>query len=169
MIAESDRLIIREFEVSDSASLLDVFGDEEVMRYGDGIKTLEWVEHSIREWRKDYRALGYGKWAVVTKDSSQLLGYCGLEDLAMDGKQEVAIGYRLARTYWGQGYATEAVFAVRDYALDVLRLERLVATIDPHNTTSIRVANKAGMVYEKDAMLEGYTHPDHVYVIEKFT
>jgi len=44
-------------------------------------------------------------------------------------------------------------------------MPRLIALIDPQNTASIRVAQKAGMHYEKEAMLEGYTHPDHVYVI----
>ena len=167
MIAESARLVIREFEVDDSASLMNVFGDEEVMRYGDGVKTLEWVEYTIREWRKDYCERGYGKWAVVTQDGSQLLGYCGLENLDMDGKQEVAIGYRLARPYWGQGYASEAVIAVRDFGLNALGLKRLVATIDPSNTASIRVVQKAGFVYEKDVMFEGYSHPDYVYTFER--
>ena len=165
IVTESTRLIIREFEVEDSISLMDVFGDEEVMRYGDGVKTLEWVEYSVREMRKDYHVPGYGKWAVVAKDSTALLGYCGLEDLDINGKQEVAIGYRLARPYWGQGYASEAAIAVRDYGLHALKLKRLVATIDPDNTASIRVVQKAGFIYEKDIMLD--THPDHLYVFEK--
>ena len=54
---------------------------------------------------------------------------------------------------------------MRDYALNTLHMPRLIALIDPQNTASIRVAQKAGMHYEKEAMLEGYTHPDHVYVI----
>ena len=39
--------------------------------------------------------------------------------------------------------------------------------IDPDNVASVRVAEKLGMLYEKDVMFEGYTHPDHVYVIER--
>ena len=166
IIAKSARLIVREFEVGDSVSLLDIFGSEEVMRYSDGVKTLEWVEHSIREWRKDYQALGYGKWAVVASGSAALLGYCGLEDLNVDGEREVAIGYRLARRYWEQGFASEAVVAVRDYGLHALGLKRLVAAIDPSNTASIRVAQKAGFVHERDVMLEDYAYPDHLYVFE---
>ncbi|MBE2270717.1 MAG: GNAT family N-acetyltransferase, partial [Anaerolinea sp.] len=57
--------------------------------------------------------------------------------------------------------------AVRDYSFDVLGLSRLIALIDPQNKASIRVAEKIGMRYEKDAMLAGYTHPDHVYALHR--
>lgn len=59
------------------------------------------------------------------------------------------------------------VAATIAYGFGVLGFRRLVATIDPGNAASIRVAEKAGMVYEKDVMYRGYTHPDRVYVIEK--
>jgi RimJ/RimL family protein N-acetyltransferase len=81
------------------------------------------------------------------------------------GQPETEIGYRLARPYWGRGYATESARAVRDYALNTLRLPRLIAMIDPQNVASIRVVEKLGMHYEKDVMFEGYTHPDRVYAI----
>jgi RimJ/RimL family protein N-acetyltransferase len=79
----------------------------------------------------------------------------------------VEIGWRLMRSAWGQGYATEAARAVRDYAFNTLGLQRLIAMIDPSNLASIRVAKKIGMCYEKDILLEGYTHPDHLYVIAR--
>ena len=62
---------------------------------------------------------------------------------------------------WGYGYATEAARAVRDYAFSELNLNRLVALIEPVNQRSIRVAEKLGMRYEKDVMLEGYDYPDY--------
>jgi len=96
------------------------------------------------------------------------MGYCGLFYFPdVGGQPETEIGYRLARAYWGRGYATEAARAVRDYAFDTLRLQRLIAMIDPQNGASIRVAEKLGMVYEKEVMFAGYTHPDRVYVIER--
>ena len=66
---------------------------------------------------------------------------------------------------WGKGYATEAAGAVRDYGLGVLGRRRLVAIIDPQNAASIRVAEKIGMHFEKEVMLEGYTYPDHLYAL----
>ena len=94
------------------------------------------------------------------------MGYAGLfhfPDIA--GRPEIEVGYRLARSHWGQGFATEAVTAIREYAFGVLRMPRLIALIDPQNTASIRVAEKVGMHYEREVMLEGYTHPDHLYSI----
>lgn len=167
IVTETPCLILRQFEKKDSALLMDVFGDKEVMRYSDGVQTLEWVKSWILGEQKSYKRWGYGKWAIVDK-TSDLLGYCGLsyvEDIG--GHTETALGYRLARRYWGQGYASEAVLATVAYGFNVLGLERPIATIDPENTASIRVAEKAGMVYEQDVMLEGYTHPDRVYVLEK--
>ena len=83
----------------------------------------------------------------------------------VNGQPEVEIGYRLTRTMWGNGYGTEAACVVRDYAFESLALKRLIAMIDPDNFSSIRVAEKLGMHYEREIMLEGYTHPDHVYVM----
>ena len=167
--AETDRLLIRRFRLTDADALDRVFGDPEVMQFGPGVQSRAWVRawlHDILE--NDAQKPGYGPRAVVDKTSGQVMGYCGLfyfPDLA--GQPEIEIGYRLARPFWGQGYATEAVVAVRDYELNVLGLQRLVAMIDPQNTASIRVAEKAGMYSEKEVMLAGYSHPDLLYVIER--
>jgi RimJ/RimL family protein N-acetyltransferase len=78
----------------------------------------------------------------------------------------VELGYRLARSAWGKGYATEATIAVRDHAFTSLGMKRLIAIIDPSNLASVRVAEKLGMRFESEVMLEGYTHPDHVYALD---
>ena len=113
-----------------------------------------------------YRPLGYGPYAVVERARDQTIGYCGLFLFPdIDGVAEIEIGYRLARASWGRGFASEAARAVVAYAFEALRLPRLIALIDPANTASLRVASKIGMRYEKDAMLPGYTHPDHLYAL----
>ncbi len=85
----------------------------------------------------------------------------------IDGVAEFEIGYRLIRSVWGNGYATEAAIAVRDHAFTVLNLTRLVALIEPVNNRSIRVAEKLGMKYEKDVFLPDYDHADHLYSMRK--
>ncbi len=169
VILETERLVLRHFHRFDDQAMYRVFGDAEVMRYGDGVQTETWVRAWLQKClEKDYPEWGFGPWAVVEKQRRETIGYCGLfyfPDVC--GQPEIEIGYRLARTFWGQGYATEAVLAVRDYGLNILCLPRLIAMIDPHNTASIRVAEKAGMRAEKDVMFEGYTHPDRVYVIAR--
>ena len=163
------RLILRPFRLSDTDAMYRVFGDAAVMRFGYGVQSKEWV----RDWLR-FRILEYKEqarsnvWVVVEKANSVVIGYCGLFYIPdISDSPETEIGYRFIRGYWGQGYATEAAFAVRDYTFNQLGIVRLIAMIDPNNIASLRVAVKLGMRYEKDIEFKGYTHPDHVYVIEK--
>jgi len=145
-----------------------IFDDAEVMRFGDGLQTKEWVYAWIAAQVKQYNQRGYGAYAIVEKNDKDVIGYCGLFYFSdVNGQAEVEIGYRLARFVWGKGYATESARAVRDYALATLGMKRLIAIIDPSNISSIRVAEKIGMRYEQDIMLEGYSHPDHVYALNQ--
>ena len=168
VIVETDRLVIRLFSLSDAGAMHSIFGDPEVMRFGDGVQTVEWVQEWLRSCLENYRQKSrIGPWAVIEKNSESVIGYCGLfyfPDVC--GQPETELGYRLARRHWGRGYATEAARAVLNYAFNTLHLPRLIAIIDPQNVRSIRVVEKLGMHYEKDVMFKGYTHPDHVYAIE---
>jgi RimJ/RimL family protein N-acetyltransferase len=163
----TERLLVRHFHILDSEPMHRLFGDPEVMRFGEGAQPREWVDVWLRTClERYYRTWGFGPYAVVEKQSHDVIGYCGLFFFPdINGKPEVEIGYRLIRLAWGQGYATEAALAVRDFAFYTLGIKRLIAIIDPSNTASIRVAEKIGMHYEDEVMLEGYTHPDHVYVV----
>jgi [ribosomal protein S5]-alanine N-acetyltransferase len=167
VILETTRLILRQFHIFDGEAMDRVFGDPEVMLYGPGVQTHSWVRDWLRDRLEDDQQLGFGPWAVVEKAGRTVIGYAGLfhfPDIA--GRPEIEVGYRLARSHWGRGFATESVIDIRDYAFEVLCLPRLIALIDPQNTASIRVAEKAGLTYEKSVMLEGYSHPDHVYSIQ---
>ncbi len=169
LVLTTERLSLRHFHLLDAEAMMPVFGDPEVMRFGDGVKTPEWV----REWtltclERYYQRWGFGPYAVVEKQSQELIGYCGLFYFPdVGGKPEVEIGYRLRRSAWGKGFATEAACAVRDFAFNSLGMQRLIALIDPDNIASIRVAEKLGMQYEKDIMLPGYTHPDRIYAVSR--
>ena len=132
IIVETKRLVLRHFRISDGEAMNRVFGDAEVMRFGDGVQTTEWVHDWLCRCLENYRQKsGIGPWAVVEKSSTETIGYCGLfyyPDVC--GQPETEIGYRLARPHWGRGYATEAAKAVRDYAFNTLHLSRLIAMID---------------------------------------
>lgn len=166
LVVESERLVVRHFESSDVDALVSLFGSPDVMRFSDGVKSVQWV----RDWLKQCienvdQNIGVAPWAVDEKNSAETIGYCGLfyfPDIC--GQSEIELGYRFARHRWGHGFATEAVCAVRDHAFRVMNIPRLIAIVDPQNSASINVAEKAGFSYEKDVMLEGYTHADRVYV-----
>jgi RimJ/RimL family protein N-acetyltransferase len=151
IITETPRLFLRHFHVEDIDTMAALFGDPEVMQFGSGVRNREWVEQWLQGCLEDYfRKLGFGLWAVVLREDGVVAGYCGLSRFGdVDGRSEVEIGFRLSRRYWGQGIASEAACAVRDYGFDILNLRRLVSIIDPKNVASLRVAEKVGMHYEK--------------------
>jgi RimJ/RimL family protein N-acetyltransferase len=162
------RLDLRHFRLENDKALHQaVFSDPDVMRFGDGPQSLEWTRIWIQMCQQDYyEARGYGPYAVIDRLARALIGYCGLFYFPdVNGTSEIEIGYRLVRSAWGKGLATEAAIAVRDYAFTSLRIKRLISIIDPSNIGSMRVAEKLGMHYEQDVMFEGYTHPDLVYSI----
>ncbi len=169
-VASTQRTVLRRFSDSDVAPMMAVFGDPDVMRFGDGPQSADWTRRWIDRTMERYELWGFGPWAVVLRDSETVIGYCGLVRFDdVNGRPEVELGYRLAKEHWGRGFATEAATAVRDLSFDQLGLERLISLVDPDNRRSIRVAEKLGMVHTDDVMLPGYTHPDRVYSCTRTT
>jgi RimJ/RimL family protein N-acetyltransferase len=165
-VLTTERLTLRRFHLQDVDAIYRVLGNPDVMCFSDGAKTREAVQIWLQTSIDHYETWGFGPYAVAQICDQIVIGYCGLSFVPdLGGQPEIEIGYRFIPQAWGHGYATEAATAVRDYAFDTWRIKRLIALIDPSNRASIRVAEKIGMHYEKEIMLEGYTHPDHIYVI----
>jgi RimJ/RimL family protein N-acetyltransferase len=164
---ETDRLLLRAPVRDDAEALAPMYADPEVMRYvGDG-RTLSRTdtERSVRRMIERWEADGFGLFTTVRKHDGAVIGRVGLlvwnsetwePTTRADGADvptEVEVGYTLGRDYWGQGYATEAAGAVRDYALGELGAERLIALIIHGNSASENVARKLGLEYERDVLL----------------
>ena len=167
LVTKTARLVIRHFAIDDAGAMEAVFCDPEVMRYSeDGVQPPQFVRVWVANTIDYYPMWGFGMWAVIEKETRDVIGYAGLSRfLNRCGPNEAELGFRLARPYWFRGYATEAATATCDYALHRLRLPRIIAMIDPDNVASVRVAEKIGMTLEREIMFRGYTHPDHLYSI----
>jgi ribosomal-protein-alanine N-acetyltransferase len=164
---ETDRLVLRAPVPQDADALAPMYADPEVMRYvGDGrTLTRSETERSVRRMIERWEADGFGLFTTVRKDDEAVIGRVGLlvwntdtwepttRAEAADVPSEVEVGYTLGRDYWGQGFATEAAGAVRDYALGELGAARLIALIIHGNTASENVARKLGLEYERDIKL----------------
>ncbi|HZZ45074.1 MAG TPA: GNAT family N-acetyltransferase [Tepidisphaeraceae bacterium] len=165
LIAETPRLILRHFHPTDASALTALFADPAVMRFGDGPQSPDWTQSWLSTCiTQHYPQWGFGPYAVTLKQTSTLIGYCGLT--RFPGRcpaNEAELGFRLAQPYWRRGFATESAQAVCTHAFYTLHLPRLIAHIDPANTPSIRVIKKLGFHYEREAMLSGYDHPDHLF------
>lgn len=143
-ILETQRLLIREFVVDDAEAFYAFNSDPEVMRYtGEPPSaSVDEVRELIRTY-PDYRAHGYGRWAVVHKPDDRVIGFNGLKYL--DDLCETDLGYRLHIDYWGRGIATESSLAIVRYGFEVLELDRIIGLTLPENKASIRVLEKVGM------------------------
>ena len=151
MQIETERLLLRPFARDDLDEFASINADAAVMRYiGDGKpQTRAQTEMRLNAILNHWTQHGFGLWAVVDKASNALSGFCGLQYL--DNTAEIEVGYRLARQFWGLGYATEAAAATLRYAFEVLGLDRIVAVVQPENVASQSVIEKIGLRYVKDA------------------
>ncbi len=140
----TERLLLRRLAPRDLAPLADMYGDEETMRFiGDG-STADWDRTSLAVERHTTAPFGTGLLATVLRSTGEFVGRCGYLEWDIDGAIETEIGWMIGRSHWGNGYATEAAIALRDYGFEHLGKERLISLIHPDNTASIRVAEKAG-------------------------
>jgi RimJ/RimL family protein N-acetyltransferase len=92
---------------------------------------------------------------VLLKETGELIGNCGLEQMEVNGVQAAELGYDFRSKFWNRGFATEAATAVRDYAFSVLRLPILISLIRVGNPASKRVAEKVGMTLEDEFIRYG--------------
>ena len=164
---ETTRLVLRPPVPEDADALAPMYADPEVMRYvGDGrTLTRAQTKRSVRRMIERWEADGFGLFTTVRKEDQAVIGRVGLlvwntetwepttRADAADVPSEVEVGYTLGRDHWGQGFATEAAGAVRDYALGELGANRLIALIIHGNTASENVARKLGLEYERNIML----------------
>ncbi|MBB6479326.1 GNAT family N-acetyltransferase [Spirochaeta isovalerica] len=163
MIIETERLILRQFTIDDLKALAPILADREVMRFSlNGPYSREKTEQFIRRCLDNYLKRGTGLLALIHKGDDKLIGYCGIVIQEIDGEELPEVGYRLDPSYWGRGLATEAAAAAADYGFYNLGFPCLISIIEEENTASIRVAEKNGFVYGKDAVFMGQV-PVRIY------
>ncbi len=143
----TERLRLRGWRRGDAPALAAMNADPEVLRYiGAGAKpyaeALERAESLVRERPGN----GLGLWAIEESATGVFRGWAGL--IPLDGTQEIELAYRLAKSSWGRGIATEAARRLLAYGFDDLRLELIAAVTDPENRASRRVLDKLGFLYQ---------------------
>ncbi|NNC83559.1 MAG: GNAT family N-acetyltransferase [Flavobacteriales bacterium] len=150
-IIETERLLLREITLDDTAVMFRLNSHPEVQKYtGEPlVQSMEEMEEAIRKRTADYKKYGYGRWATILKEGMHFTGWAGLAYLPEF--DEIDLGYRFFPEYWGKGIATEASQAILNYGFETLQLDRIIAIAMKENTASIRVMEKVGMEFEKFA------------------
>ena len=113
---QTARLRLRQMQLEDVDPLLKVFGDADAMRFYPSPFTREqmtaWIDWNLR----NYEEHGYGLWALVLKETDEVIGDCGLtwQRVGYGDGRELEAGWHIRRDLWNRGLATEAGLCVRD-------------------------------------------------------
>ena len=143
---ETNRLFIREFTENDAEAFHATLGDPKVMGRipGGPSSSVEETRKKIQKIIKYYQKWGCCMWALILKESGEMIGDCGL--MPVEGKgPEIELTYDIALVHWGKGYATESSIECLRYGLEEMNLKRIIAITFPDHIASMRVMEKAGM------------------------
>ena len=149
-VISTDRLLINRITLDDAGFILKLMNDKDwIQNIGDrGIRTIEETEEYIRtRFLKAYDESGFGFYSLILKSDQQIIGIAGLVD--REGIDHIDIGYGMLPEFRGKGYAFEATKAIYDYAYEELKLKKIVAIVNPDNTSSIKLLSKLGLEFER--------------------
>lgn len=162
MILETERLYLREMEQTDFDALCKILQDKDTMYAYEGAfsddEVCEWLDRQIVR----YQEWGFGLWAVVLKETNEMIGQCGLSMQPWKEEQVLEIGYLFERSYWHNGYAIESAKACKKYAFETLDAAEVCSIIRDTNTASQNVAIRNGMTIA-DRWIKHYRGTDMLH------
>jgi RimJ/RimL family protein N-acetyltransferase len=174
---ETDRLLLRRFTEADVDNLVELDSDPEVMRFINGGRPTprEEVDNDLLPAYLAYyqRSAGYGFWAAIEKSTGEFLGWFHFRPPPGGGRDDVELGYRLRRSAWGKGYATEGSRALIRKGFTELGVQRVFAETMAVNAASRRVMEKAGLKLVRSFhqpwpdQIDGAEHGDVEYALRK--
>lgn len=177
ILLETDRLLLRRFTAADLDNLVELDSDPDVMRFLTGGRPTprETIESELlpRFLSYDEQGAGLGFWAAVARSTDEFLGWFEFRPLVPGRPDAVELGYRLRRSAWGKGYATEGAAALLRKGFTELGVQRVVATTMTVNTASRRVMEKVGLKYvrtfygEWPEAIAGAEHGDVEYLLDR--
>lgn len=155
-ILETDRLLLRRFVPGDLDDLFALYSDPEVRRhFPEGVLSRDETQEELErflEGHPDHPELGL--WATIHKPSGRFIGRCGLLPWTIEDRLETEVAYLLARDQWRQGLGVEIARGLVRYGFKRLNRPRLISLIDPENVASQRTAEKAGLAFEREIVLD---------------
>jgi RimJ/RimL family protein N-acetyltransferase len=144
---ETQRLRLRQWRESDRAPFAAMNSDPAVMEFFPSLLSREASDSSIDVWQSQFTERGWSNWAVELRSCSQFIGFVGLSvpKRLFPFSPCVEVGWRLAREYWGHGYATEAALDALRVGFEQLGLNDIVSFTSAVNVRSRAVMERIGM------------------------
>jgi ribosomal-protein-alanine N-acetyltransferase len=148
---ETERLRLRAWRDEDRAPFAALNADPVVMEHFPGVLSREESDAGVDRLIAAEAAHGATYWATERKSDGAFIGFIGIKPVPFEAHFTPAwdIGWRLARAYWGQGYASEGAAAARDFGFQEIGLKELVSITVPGNLRSQAVMRKIGMVRDE--------------------
>ncbi len=152
------RLRLRQWCDADRRPFAALNADPQVMQYFAGTLTRAASDRSIDAWQAQFAQRGWSNWAVELAETGEFIGYVGLsvpQRAELPFMPCVEIGWRQARAFWGQGYATEGARAALRVGFERLELSEIVSFTSLVNRPSRAVMERIGMLDSG----EDFDHP----------
>lgn len=160
---ETERLILRPFEIGDAEALFEMDKNPEVHNYlwQKPVQNIEEVYAVIEMVQKQYQERGIGRFSTILKETGELIGWTGIKfvnDHIENGNTNFYdYGYRLNEKFWNKGYATEATKAWLEQAFKNMNIATMHAYTHFQNGASNHVLKKCGFEF-----VEEYTAEDGI-------
>lgn len=153
IVAETERLFLREWGEGDGDRFEAVMNTAPVMRHLGGVQDRATWEAALGRILGFQRDFGHTFWLVERREDGELLGFCGLKRVNSEGTDltgQFEIGWRLRESAWGKGYAKEAAIASLDLAFNQFGADHVLALTIPPNTESQGLMRRLGMARCED-------------------
>jgi RimJ/RimL family protein N-acetyltransferase len=146
-IIETARLRLRQWRNDDREPFALMSADPRVMQFFPSILSAAACHVVLERWREHIAQHGWGMWAAELRTGGEFIGVVGLQPIPerYPFSPDVEVGWRLARHYWGQGYAREAASAALEFGFEKLGLPRIVSVAPLINRRSLAVMERLGM------------------------
>ncbi len=166
MKLETERLLLRELTDEDFDALYRVLADSDIMQH----YPYTFDENRVRNWiarnKERYEVFGFGLWAVVLKETGEMIGDCGLTMQNINGSIKPEIGYHIAKAHQRKGYAKEAARACRDWTFQNTPFDILYSYMKMTNVPSAATAMANGM-RKVDEFMDEENETTVVYAITR--
>jgi len=146
---QTERLILKKMKVADSPILYKIWSDPDVTKFmnTDNFTDEEQAVQMIQMLEKLSQENKAIRYSIFHRESNQIIGSCGYNSLDFENLK-AQIGYEISKDYWRNGFASEVILKLLDYAYHSLQFHRIEAKVEPANIKSIRLLEKLNFHFE---------------------